>query len=287
MNNKKLIQQCLFLGICIASPMSFAAAPHFHYDDQHWGDLRDTAAPTTSATSFPYAVCGIGGKQSPVDIDLEHNVNLGINVPAMSYLPVSLSLTNNGHTIRINMPPAATNPNYLLVGKEKYELLQLHFHAKSEHVRNNIAYPLEVHFVHATPSGKLAVVGVLFEEGAENAEFAKVLHHMSAVVGTTVDAVSHPELVGVNIDPNKFKPRGKDFDGYAGSLTTPPCTEGVEWFVMRSTITASPLQIQEFEHLYMSHPVATPTDPHPVPVFVGNARLPQNLNGRHPQTLTP
>ena len=263
MITKKLIQKCLFLGICVASPLSFAAAPHFTYEEQAiWGDLLNTDPNVLGAGSLPYATCGIGGKQSPVDITT-HNVNLNINTPATSYVAVPLSLTNNGHTIRVNMP-ATGNPNYLLVSKEKYELLQLHFHAGSEHTVNGVQAPLEVHFVHASPEGKLAVIGVLVVVGAANAEFEKVLVNAPTLVGVT-------NTTTLSIDANKLKPLGKTFDGYAGSLTTPPCTEGVDWFVMRSTITASADQLARFATLY----------------YADNARLPQLFNGRITQTLAP
>lgn len=263
MKNNKFIQQCLFLGICVASPMSFAADPHFTYEEQAiWGDLQNTDPNVLGAKSLPYAVCGIGKKQSPVDISV-HNVNLNLNSPATSYVAVPLSITNNGHTIRVNMP-ATNNPNYTLVSKEKYELLQLHFHAGSEHTVNGVQLPLEVHFVHASPEGKLAVLGVLVAVGAANAEFEKVLVNAPTVAGVT----NTPAL---SIDINKLKPLGKTFDGYAGSLTTPPCTEGVDWFVMRSTITASADQLARFATLY----------------YADNARVPQAFNGRITQSLNP
>lgn len=263
MITNKLIQKCLFLGICVASPMSFAADPHFTYEEQAiWGDLLNTDPTVVGAASLPYAVCGIGKKQSPVNITT-HNVNLDLNSPATSYVAVPLSITNNGHTIKVNMP-ATNNPNYTLVSKEKYELLQLHFHAGSEHTVNGVKLPLEVHFVHATPEGKLAVIGVLFDIGAANAEFEKILVNAPTVAGVT-------NTTTLSIDPNKLKPVGKTFDGYAGSLTTPPCTEGVDWYVMRNTITVSSDQLARFTTLY----------------YADNARVPQAFNGRITQTLNP
>ncbi|MDD5274758.1 MAG: carbonic anhydrase family protein [Methylovulum sp.] len=158
------------------------------------------------------------------------------------YRSAPLSVVNNGHTIMIPMPVASTNQ--LRVGVEKYPLLQLHFHAPSEHTLKGKAFPLEIHFVNAADNGKLAVVGVLVKEGATNAEFQKILDNAPLLEGTNTP----PDML---VFPWRLLPADRThFYNYAGSLTTPPCTEGVGWHVLSQPIEVSQTQITQFEALY-------------------------------------
>ncbi|WP_019864413.1 carbonic anhydrase [Methylovulum miyakonense] len=260
MNFKKLIQQTLLSIITIITPAAYADDPHWTYDEQaEWGALENTDVSAPIPELYPFAECGLGQKQSPVDISAP-SVNLDINRINLVYSAVPLSISNNGHTIKVNMPIVA-NPNASFVGREKYQLLQFHFHAPSEHTISGVSYPLEVHFVHSAPSGRLAVVGVFFKVGKENLEFQKILDNAPLVVG---EFKSDSEV----IDPYNLLPSSRLFYTYAGSLTTPPCTEGVDWYVLRRPITVSKAQIAQFEALYS-----------------GNARAVEQLNGRVVETL--
>lgn len=128
-------------------------------------------------------------------------------------------------------------------GGTVFNLIQIHFHTPSEHAVSGKRYPLTGHFVHATEGGKLGVLGVMFEVGAANPELAKILAAAPA-------EKSEPAAVaGVTIDPNGMLPDDQSVYRYMGSLTTPPCSEGVNWHVLRDPITASADQIAAFEKL--------------------------------------
>lgn len=249
MNFKKNI---LILSLAIASPISFATDPHWTYEEQaEWGSITEETIVTKPP--YPYADCSLGQKQSPVDLGQTQSVT-STNLLQPKYVKESLSISNNGHTLKVN-----TTSSSLLIGNEKYSLLQYHIHAPSEHVINGKSYPLEIHFVHGTPDGKLAVIGVFAEEGKENKEFNKILNFapMEHSTGT-----ANPMMQFIN--PSLLLPTTKkNFYLYAGSLTTPPCTEGVNWYVMKNPIQLSKAQIVSFEKFYAD-----------------NARHDQPLNGR-------
>lgn len=226
--------------------------PHWTYDEQKkWALLVDP----TFSPRFPFAECNVGQKQSPVNIEV-HNVVSTDDLDELEahYVDNPLSLTNNGHTIRVN-----TEKGSLRIGKNSYDLLQFHFHAPSEHHMNGIAYPLEIHFVNGTVDGRVAVIGVFVQKGEHNETFQKILDASPAKTGTTVDIPS-------TLNPAQLLPRDlKHFYTYAGSLTTPPCTEGIQWYLFGEPVQASQKQIDEFSKKY----------------FHDNARGEQRLNGRH------
>ncbi|BBL71426.1 carbonic anhydrase [Methylogaea oryzae] len=225
--------------------------PHWTYDEQaQWGMLADPIY----KPPFPYADCSIGQKQSPVNIERNSVKKLkGSDELKPRYADVPLSLTNNGHTIRANISKGS-----LYIGKVEYRLLQFHFHSPSEHLTNGVRYPMEIHFVNGTADGKLAVVGVFVEAGQFNQEFQKILDLAPSRTGATVNTP-------LPLQPAELLPKNtRHFYTYAGSLTTPPCTEGTQWFVLRETIQASQKQIEQFNGKY----------------YRGNARAEQKLNGR-------
>jgi len=141
-------------------------------------------------------------------------------------------------------------------------LTQFHFHTPSEHVIGERAFPAELHFVHIRPDGRIAVLGVLLKEGAENPAIQAILDNMPAT--TNPPEPVHNADSGVAIDPKRLLPKHKShFYTYAGSLTTPPCSEGVSWYVLAEPVEISAEQIAHLESFYND-----------------NNRSPQNLNGR-------
>ncbi len=236
----------LALAIGQGSGRTVVAAddPHFGYSGEagpeHWGSLSPT-----------YATCLDGREQSPVDIPSSAPLN-----PAsikFNYQPSALVIGNNGHTIKVDYNQGSS----IEVEGTTYNLVQFHFHARSEHALAGNYSPMELHLVHQSADGKLAVVGVLLTSGGEDAAYTPVLAHLPAHEGT-------PETIpGASINAAGLLPADQTYYRYNGSLTTPPCSEGVSWFVLRAPVQLSTAQIAAFTALY-------PNDARPVQSF--NAR---------------
>ncbi len=220
-------------------PVAPHGAPHWTYKGEEgpasWGDL-----------SPEFATCSSGRSQSPIDIGKASSASL----PELraAFRPVDLKIVhhehradaiNNGHTIQVNYPEGDT----LAVGDTKYALVQYHFHSPSEHTVGGKHSPMEMHLVHKSASGSLAVIGVLIEEGAHNAAFDPVWSNLPNAKGVE----SHFEHVKVDVDD--LLPKTLTTWRYDGSLTTPPCSEGVKWLVMTTPIQLSPAQIAAFTAL--------------------------------------
>ncbi|MBE9127125.1 MULTISPECIES: carbonic anhydrase [unclassified Coleofasciculus] len=191
-----------------------------------------------------WAVCESGTKQSPINLK-ESLLDLGGllfsgNI-TFNYQPITNPLIqNNGHTIQVNYP-FPSNSTMTIAGKT-YRLVQFHFHTPSEHWLNDEAAAKELHLVHQDDQGKLAVVGVFIEPGSSNSELQTVLANMPLQEGST--------MATGTINANNFLPPNKSYFTYNGSLTTPPCSEGVKWIVLKNPITASQAQIDSFTDLY-------------------------------------
>lgn len=200
------------------------AAPH--QDASHWGYDNQAAWERLAG------VCANGQEQSPV--------NLSAAAPAAElpdlnprYVPFAGTFVNNGHTLQFT--PEATTA-LVTIGPDAFNLVQFHFHSPAEHTLDRRAYPLELHFVHRNSEGQLAVVGVFIEEGVDNPALAALL-----AARPTADGESH--ATQTRLDPASLLPQDRGYYAYAGSLTTPPCTQGVRWNVLRTPIQASRAQI--------------------------------------------
>jgi carbonic anhydrase len=214
--------------------------PHWNYGKEHgpahWAELKPE-----------YEACGIGTHQSPIDITVTEKAKLP--PVKVEYQRVPLRIVNNGHTVQVNVPPGST----LSVGDHDYTLLQFHFHAPSEEAIHGKHHPLVAHLVHKDAEGKLAVVAVLLDVGGANAGLDPVFSHLPAKEGeeATID--------GVSIDPARILPAKRSYYEFEGSLTTPPCTEGVRWIVLKQPATLSKTQLEAFRSLYPKN--ARPTQP--------------------------
>jgi len=220
---------------------------HWSYagDDgpEHWGDL-----------SSDNIQCKIGKNQSP--INLQNKASVGTNgLPQLDirYQDVPLKIINNGHTVQVNYPLGS----YIEIGGHRYELLHFNFHTPSEHQINGFNYPMEVQLLHKDGEGNLAVLAVIFKEGEANTEVQTLLDNLPRVIG------KQKIHRGASINPMMFIPGNTDFYKYSGSLTTPPCTEGVYWMVFKNPIEASFEQIEQLKQ-----------------VMGENARPVQNINAR-------
>jgi len=207
-------------------------AVHWSYSGEtgpnHWGDLDKK-----------FILCKIGRNQSPVDIRDRHAVDArGLpNLDVVYGIP-QFAIINNGHTVQVNYP---VGNSYIKLNNHRYELLQFHFHTPSEHQLRGFNYPMEMHLVHRDGDGNLAVIGILFKEGAFNAELQKIIEHLPKEVGKVQ---RHKK---VQLDLRHFFPADIRFYKYSGSLTTPPCSEGVWWMVFRQPIEAAPEQLVAME----------------------------------------
>ena len=226
------------LGLAVA--MIGAQAKHWAYEDS-----AESVGPAKWGTLPGDEACGTGKQQAP--INLAAGVAKPQDLPNLmfAYKPSSLSMTNNGHTIQMTYDAGST------LGRAgnaaTATLTQFHFHDPSEHTVDGVSYPAEVHFVHVDAAGKpVAVVGVFIKAGQENAALAKAFQALPAKSG----AKSAP--AGAKIDASALLPADRTYFTYAGSLTTPPCTEGITWYVFKTPIEMSAGQIGAFtklEHL--------------------------------------
>jgi carbonic anhydrase len=203
-------------------------APHWTYVGEHgadhWGEM-----------SQEFAACSKGRVQSPIDIKAD--TRPGKRDLSAQYGPVPLAVLHNGHTVQFNTDGAGE----MMLNGVAFQLLQIHFHTPSEHVFNGQHAPLEAHFVHKSAGGALAVIGVFIVPGAENRALSALISHLPEHE-TPVKTYAE-----VEIDPADLLPPERAFTWYLGSLTTPPCTEGVNWHVMAQPITASADQIARLE----------------------------------------
>ena len=212
-------------------------------DATHWTYEGEKGPHFWGKLDPDFSLCADGHSQSPIDIAKTAPASL----PKLraKFSPANLRIVhhehladeiNNGHTIQVNYSEGDT----MTIGDTDYELIQFHFHAPSEHTIHGKQYPMEMHFVHKSSSGTLAVIGVFIEKGAHNAAFDPIFSNLPREKGVE----SHFEHVQVNVDD--LLPHSHKSYRYDGSLTTPPCSEGVKWIVMQSPIQLSAAQIWWF-----------------------------------------
>jgi len=225
---------------------SYAEEAHHEWDysaehgPKHWGALKGE-----------FASCATGKTQSPIDI---HNAVPSKLAPIrFDYHPTPLHIIDNGHAIQINYGSGSS----ISVGKQRYELVQFHFHRPSEEKIDGKGYPMVVHLVHKNSAGALAVVAVLLKQGSSN--------RLIQTLWANLPAEKEKEKAAdkVTIDAAQLLPSDHAYYTFSGSLTTPPCTEGVTWFVLANPVDVSAAQVSRFGKVYN-----------------GNARPVQPLNGR-------
>lgn len=190
-----------------------------------------------------YALCNTGKEQSPIDINIAEKADL----PRLrfDYKSEPLKyLINNGHTIRVNYHDAPGSGSSMTAGDKRYQLTQFHFHHPSEETIHGKAYDMEVHFMHQSIDGAVLGVAVFVKQGKANSTVRQLWNHMPTTESKEI------EVPGVEIDPSSLLPRDLGYYMYTGSVTAPPCTEGVTWFVLRTPIELSAEQIEAFARLY-------------------------------------
>jgi len=211
---------------------------HSKVHKAHWGYKGDVAPSHWSSLNENFAMCSKGNTQSPINITPSQDINL--DALGLNYDTQSSSVINNGHTVQVNIKKGST----LVIDGQAYELKQFHFHTPSENNINSKSYPLEAHFVHASKDGKLAVVAVMFEYGEEN----KVLNKIWSKFPLKLNHKEELELSASDI--YSILPSNKDYYKFMGSLTTPPCSEGVKWNVFKTSVTISKEQVKKFFDIF-------------------------------------
>lgn len=211
----------------------------------HWDYEGKAGAAKWGKLSEDYAVCGLGDRQSPIDI----RETIGADLPPIrfSYKAVPLSIVDNGHTIQVDVEGAGS----ISVEGEDYELLQFHFHKPSEEKINGKAYDMVAHLVHKSKTGKLAVVAVMLQAGKEQRLIRTLWNNLPLERNKPV------EKSEISIDPAQLLPATRSYFTYIGSLTTPPCSEGVLWLVLKTPTQISKEQIAGFGKIYKAN--ARPT----------------------------
>jgi carbonic anhydrase len=197
---------------------------------EHWGKLDPD-----------YAACTLGKAQSPVDIRSPEPADL----PSLRFVdvPGPLTVINNGYTaVRVNY--ATGNGNLLIVGDKQYELTQFHFHHPSEEYIHGRPYAMGLHLMYKASDGAIAAVAVMLHAGRANPTIRQLWAHMPATPG------KEHTVPGVDINPAGLLPHDAAYYTYQGSLTAPPCTEGVTWFVLKTPEDISARQIEDFAKLY-------------------------------------
>jgi carbonic anhydrase len=182
--------------------------------------------------------CATGVQQSP--IDLADATTEDLPALELAYHASPAEVVDNGHTVQVDLEDGGT----LTRDGVTYSLLQFHFHAPSEHLLDGVPYAAEMHLVHQAEDGALAVLGVLIEEGAADAVIADVLEH------TPEEGARRPGVTAEPVDVAALLPADHRTFRYDGSLTTPPCSEGVAWSVLQEPVTWSPEQVAEFADLH-------------------------------------
>jgi len=206
------------------------------YGPSHWGDLKPE-----------FAACKNGHRQSPIDIRNPQKAEL----PPIyfRYKSSPLHIINNGHTIMVNYGPGS----FISVGENEYALKQFHFHIPSEEKINGKSFDLSVHLVHADEKGKLAVVTVLLQQGEDNPLVRELWNNLPK------EKEKEERLDSIQIDVSHILPSDRSYYTFSGSLTTPPCSEDVAWFVLKDPASVSAEEIRHFSRLYRNN--ARPTQP--------------------------
>jgi carbonic anhydrase len=224
-----------------------ASAVQEHYPEHTW-DYGESKGPSHWGGLKPeFAPCKNGHRQSPIDIRNAQNADL----PPIQfdYKPSPLHIIDNGHTVMINYGPGSS----ISVAGKKYALKQFHCHRPSEEKINGKGYEMVVHLVHADQEDKLAVVAVLLQKGADNPLVHELWNDLPK------EKEQEEFLDSVQIDVAGLLPADRGYYTFSGSLTTPPCSENVTWFVLKHPVTVSAAEIEQFSKLYRHD--ARPTQP--------------------------
>ncbi len=217
---------------------------------RQWSYEGETGPANWARLRADYAACTAGKRQSPIDI--RDGIRVNLEAIRFDYKPMQFRIVDTGHAVQVNLGEGSS----LTVMGKRYALQQFHFHRPAEERVNGRSYDMSVHLVHRNDEGQLAVVAVLLEKGADHPLIQTLLDNLPLEQNTEMA----PEVA---IDPAMLLPDNRAYWTYMGSLTTPPCTEGVLWMVLKQPVQVASEQVAIFSR-----------------VFRSNARPIQAVNGR-------
>jgi carbonic anhydrase len=242
-SKRKALPLVSILGLLLFLVSAVAQEPH----PAHWAYSGPDGPKHWAKLDPAYSACALGHSESPINITRAEPSDL----PALTlnYQPIPLNIIDNGHTIQVTVAPGSM----LTVGDKTYTLKQFHFHHPSEEHVNGKVLPLEAHLVHQDSEGRLTVVAVLFQEGRAN----PLLETLWKNIPTEKDEAEN--VPSISIQVLDLLPADRGYFTFAGSLTTPPCTEGVTWYEFKSYATLSAEQVAAFAKIYPTN--ARPIQP--------------------------
>lgn len=250
-----VLRKILLAGAALAV-CSFAGAAYAEKETTHdhkqaaWGYAGNVGAAHWGKLDESYHLCKSGKMQSPINI--AEFMQEDLPKLKIAYAESPLMVGNDGRTINVSYEPGSK----FMSDEKVYDLAHIHFHTPSEHYIDGAPYPMEMHLVHTTPEGELAVLGVMMKVGAHNHTIQKIWENIPAA-GT----VNKPE--GLTLRAGELLPMKGTYYTYPGSLTVPPCSEGVKWHLLQQHIEISMEQLNAFQTF-----------------FPNNARPIQPMNGR-------
>lgn len=240
MMTSKLAVAMLVAATAVSSAQEAGHSPHWGYEGEvgpdHWAQFESD-----------FGACSSGRNQSPIDLD--RFIEAELPPIRFDYKPGGHQVINNGHSVQVNYADGSS----ITVDDTVFALKQFHFHSPSENTIRGRSFPLEAHLVHVDGKGNLAVVALMFEEGESNAVLATIWPKVPKVENgkeALRPQVSAADLLG----------RDRDYYRYAGSLTTPPCSEGVRWFVLKQPAKANEEQLGLIGRT-LGHPNNRPLQP--------------------------
>jgi len=204
----------------------------------HWGYQGPAGPQTWGGLKPEFSLCGNGQRQSPIDI--RGGLAVDLEPVAFHYQASRFGVIDNGHTVQANVAPG----NFIELGGKRYELVQFHFHRPSEERIDGRQFEMSVHLTHKDEQGRLAVVAVLMDKGQQpQPAVQKVWNNLPLEKG-------EENAARVALDIAELLPTDRRYFTYMGSMTTPPCSEGVQWVVMRQPVVMTAEQIELFARIY-------------------------------------
>ena len=231
----------------IAAVLALTAGNSVASGGGHWGYTGEGAPEHWGSLNPAYVLCDKGANQSPVD--LTNFTEAELEPIHFNYTGLVTEVAHNGHAIQAKYTAGST----IKVNGKTFTLKHINFHAPSEHMINGGQVPIEVHFVHADIDGNFAVIAVMYTLGSEHAELKKIWQQMPVEAGKKVGMASQ-------VRAGHLMPENKEYYRFNGSLTTPPCTEGVLWLVMKNPVPVSEAQIKQLANV-LKHPNNRPVQP--------------------------